>query len=268
MTKDNERIGSEFLRLVEIMRTLRSPQGCSWDRKQTQTSMAEHIDEESAEVVEAINSGDSLHIKEELGDLLMTIVFSAQIAAEAGTFDMGDVASGICEKLINRHPHVFGDAARGANPEQVIQMWGEIKTQEKADRKKLSNRMREALEFPSALSGAEKIQQEAARVGFDFPDAHAALQKIKEETSEIEAAIFNNNVDELEEEIGDVLFAVLNVSRLSGVNAEKCLKQAARKFVDRFTRIETLVEKDGGFDGKSLAELDRYWDKVKLENKA
>lgn len=265
MKIDNERISSEFLRLVEIMRTLRSPQGCSWDRKQTQASMAEHIAEEAREVVEAIQGGDSLHIKEELGDLLMTIVFSGQINAEAGTFDMADVANGICEKLINRHPHVFGDAARGANPEQVIQMWGEIKKQEKIDRKRLSSRMREALEFPSALSGAEKIQQEAARVGFDFPDAHAALAKIKEETAEIEAAILAKNQVELEDEIGDVLFAVLNVSRLSGVNAEKCLKQAARKFVDRFTRVETLVEEDGGFAGKSLAELDRYWDRVKLE---
>ncbi len=265
MNANNERISSEFLRLVEIMRTLRSPQGCSWDRKQTGSSMAEHIAEEAREVVEAISAGDPLHIKEELGDLLMTIVFSAQIAAEAGTFDMSDVAAGICEKLINRHPHVFGSATRGVDPEKVIEMWGEIKKQEKIDRKRLSNRMREALDFPSALAGAEKIQVEAARVGFDFPDAHAALAKIKEETAEIETAIAGRNREELEDEIGDVLFAVLNVSRLSGVNAEQCLRQATRKFVDRFTRVETLVEEDGGFDGKSLEELDRYWDRVKLE---
>ncbi|HNX75129.1 MAG TPA: nucleoside triphosphate pyrophosphohydrolase [Candidatus Rifleibacterium sp.] len=265
MNSKNERIGSEFLRLVDIMRTLRSPEGCSWDRKQTTASMAEHITEEAREVVEAIQGGDDLHIKEELGDLLMTIVFSAQIAAEAGTYDMSDVCAGICDKLINRHPHVFGDAARGADPEKVIQMWGEIKKQEKVDRKRLSNRMREALDFPSSLAGAEKIQAEAAKVGFDFPDAHAALAKIKEETAEIETAIVAKNREEIEDEIGDVLFAVLNVSRLSGVNAEQCLRQSTRKFVERFSRVETLVEEDGGFAGKGLEELDRYWDRVKLE---
>ncbi len=265
MKQNDERISREFLRLVDIMRTLRSPQGCSWDRKQTLVTMAEHLAEEAREVVEAIQSGDSLHVKEELGDLQMIIVFCAQIAAEAGTFDMGDVADGICAKLINRHPHVFGQAERGVDPDKVIEMWGEIKKQEKIDRKKLSNRMREALDFTSALAGAEKVQQEAASVGFDFPDAHSALAKIKEETCEIENAILNKNRDELEDEIGDVLFAVLNVSRLSGVNAEHCLRNATRKFVDRFTRVETMVEEDGGFEGKSLTELDRYWDRVKLE---
>ncbi len=265
MNQDNERISGQFLRLVEIMRKLRSPEGCSWDRKQTLATMTEHLAEESREVIEAIESGDMLHVKEELGDLLMIIVFSAQIAAEAGTFDMADVATGICEKLIGRHPHVFGELDNSADPEAVIQMWGEIKKKEKADRKRLSNRMKEALEFPSALAGAEKIQQEAARVGFDFPDARAALAKIKEETAEIEVALSQSNADELEEEIGDVLFSVLNVSRLAKVNAEHCLRRAARKFVDRFTQVETLVEKDGGFAGKDLAELDRYWDRVKLE---
>lgn len=265
MNNNNDRISSEFLQLVEIMRTLRSPEGCSWDRKQTHATMAEHVAEEAREVVEAIRSGDTLHIKEELGDLLMIIVFNAQIAAENGTFDMADVARGICEKLINRHPHVFGDVAKGADPEKVIAMWGEIKKQEKIDRKRISNRMREAVEFPSALAGAEKIQDEAAVVGFDFPDAHAALAKIKEEAGEIEAALKGQQREAIEEEVGDLLFSVLNVSRLAGVNAEECLRRSAAKFVSRFARVETLVEADGGFAGKSLAELDKYWDKVKLE---
>ncbi|NCB39509.1 MAG: nucleoside triphosphate pyrophosphohydrolase [Erysipelotrichia bacterium] len=265
MKKNNEQISAEFIRLVEIMRTLRSPEGCSWDRKQTHATMAEHLAEEAHEVVEAIQSGDALHIKEELGDLLMTIVFNAQIAAENGTFDMADVSAGICEKLINRHPHVFGAEEKGADPEKVVAMWGEIKKQEKIDRKRLSNRMREAVNFTSAMAGAEKIQAEAASVGFDFPDATSALAKIKEETGEIEMAIAAQNREEVEEEIGDLLFAVLNVSRLSGVDAEQCLRKATAKFVERFTRVETLVETDGGFAGKSLAELDKYWDRIKLE---
>lgn len=269
MKKSNERISTEFLQLVEIMRTLRSPEGCSWDRKQTQATMAEHIAEEAREVVEAIHSGDDLHIKEELGDLLMTVVFSAQIAAEKGTYDMADVARGICDKLINRHPHVYGEATRGVNPEKVLEMWGEIKKQEKIDRKRLTSRMREAVEFPSALAGAEKVQTEAASVGFDFPDASSALAKIKEETCEIEEAINAARDDQdktaIEEEIGDLLFAVLNVSRLSGINAEQCLRKATGKFVDRFSKVEILAEADGGFAGKSLAELDKYWDKIKLE---
>lgn len=265
MKAENSVIAEEFIRLVELMRTLRSPDGCSWDRKQTQESLADNVLEEAQEVVDAIKSGDDLHVREELGDLLMMVVFNAQIAAEAGKYDMSDVARGICAKLINRHPHVFGDAARGVNPDKVMEMWGEIKKQEKLDKKKISNRMREALAFPSALAGAEKVQAEAAVVGFDFSSAQHAAIKIREEAAEVEHALEENCREHLEEELGDLLFAVLNVTRLSGLSAEKCLRHATGKFVERFNRVETLVEADGGFAGKNLAELDKYWDRIKLE---
>lgn len=265
MEKTNSAISSEFLRLVEIMRLLRSPQGCSWDRKQTHESLADNVTEEAQEVVEAIHSGDDLHIREELGDLLMMVVFHAQIASEAGKFDMSDVARGICEKLIHRHPHVFAESGKETSPEKVMEMWGEIKKQEKLDKSRISNRMLQALTFPSALSSAEKVQKEAATVGFDFPDAAAAVYKIREEADEIKAAVEINNQEELKEEIGDLLFAVLNVSRLSGIDAETCLRSSTEKFVKRFCRVEALVEEDGGFAGKTLAELDKYWDKIKLE---
>lgn len=264
MKHNNQQISEEYIQLVEIMRRLRSQQGCSWDRKQTMESLADNVIEEADEVVEAIKSGDSLHICEELGDLLMMIVFQTQIAAEEGKFDMADVARGICSKLINRHPHVFGSHENAIDPEKVIEMWGEIKKKEKHDRSLISNRMRAAMEFPSALSGAEKVQSEAASIGFDFASARTALAKIHEEAAEIEKAIDGGNPEELEEEIGDLLFSVLNVSRLSNISAEKSLRKSTAKFVERFAQIEPLVEADGGFAGKTLEELDRYWDKIKL----
>ncbi|MBU1107420.1 MAG: nucleoside triphosphate pyrophosphohydrolase [Candidatus Riflebacteria bacterium] len=265
MKHNNQQISGEYIQLVEIMRKLRSPDGCSWDRKQTMAGLADNVIEEANEVVEAIKSGDSLHICEELGDLLMMVVFQTQIAAEEGKFDMADVARGICSKLINRHPHVFGEHENAIDPDKVVEMWGEIKKQEKLDRSRLSNRMREAMKFPSALSGAEKVQSEAASIGFDFANARTALAKIHEEALEIEKAMSECNPEEIEEELGDLLFSVLNVSRLSNVSAEKSLRKATAKFVERFAQIEPLVEADGGFAGKSLEELDRYWDKIKLQ---
>lgn len=265
MKAENSIIAEEIMRLVDLMRTLRSPEGCSWDRKQTHESLADNVLEEAQEVVDAIKSGDDLHVREELGDLLMMVVFNAQIASEAGKYDLGEVARGICSKLIHRHPHVFGDATRGADPEKVMEMWGEIKKQEKLDKGKISHRMREALSFPSALSGAEKIQSEAAVVGFDFPTARVAAAKIREEAAEVENALDEGCQEHLEEEIGDLLFSVLNVTRLSGLSAEKCLRQATGKFVERFAKVEKLVLADGGFAGKDLAELDKYWDRIKLE---
>lgn len=264
---NKELIAKEVLRLVEIMEKLRSPDGCSWDRKQTHKSLAKYVQEEAEEVVEAINSEDELHIVEELGDLLMMVVFNAQIGAEQGTFSLEDVARGISEKLISRHPHVFGDAERGINPEKVLEMWGELKIKEKAERGKVSNRMKEALKFPSAIKLTEKVQLEAAKVGFDFPDINDAFKKVHEETEEV-AVLLNDEsseIERIEEEIGDLLFSVINVTRLKGVDAERCLKRASEKFVSRFEKVETLVEKDGGFEGKSLKDLDVYWDKIKQD---
>lgn len=258
-------ITTEILRLVEIMAKLRSPEGCSWDRKQTHKSLAKFVQEEAEEVIEAIHSEDDLHIVEELGDLLMLIVFNSQIGAENGTFTLEDVARGISDKLVSRHPHVYGDVEKGINPEKVLEMWGDLKGKEKALRGMTSNRMKEALKFPSAIKLTEKIQSEAAKVGFDFPNVDEALGKVKEETLEVASLLNENdcNRERIEEEIGDLLFSVINVTRLQGIDAESCLKKASEKFVSRFEKVETLAVKDGGFEGKSLKELDVYWDKIK-----
>jgi MazG family protein len=266
MTNDKKRITQQVIRLVEILELLRSPQGCSWDRKQTFKTLAPDILEEAHEVVEAIESEDTLHIVEELGDLLMLIVFNSQIGSENGTFSLAEVAQGICDKLVMRHPHVFADEDNDIEPEQVMDMWGKIKAVEKRERKKLSNRMKEALKFPSAIKLTEKIQSEAATVGFDFPDTRQAFTKIEEEVEEVKENLeeSDSKKEKIEEEIGDLLFSVINFTRLSGIDAENCLKKASEKFVDRFAQVEQLAENEGGFEGKSLQELDKYWDKIKL----
>ena len=260
---NNEKISKEYLRLIEIMRILRSPEGCSWDRKQNIESMPKHIGGEANEVVEALKSGDMLHIKEELGDLLMTIVMTAQIADETGTFDMADVAHDICEKLILRHPHVFGDGKNSINPDQVMDLWVKIKAKEKADKSRLTYKMHEAEDFKSALASVVKIQSIASEVGFDWNNALDAFTKVPEEVKEVEEALKSDSKEKIEEEIGDLLFATLNVARLSGVDAEKCLRDAGKKFVDRFDIVEKLAMEDGGFEGKSLEQLDVYWNKAK-----
>ncbi len=261
--KDNERITNEYLRLINIMRTLRSPNGCSWDKKQTMETMGKHISGEANEVVEALNSGDMLHIKEELGDLLMTIVMTAQIADEKGTFDMADVAHDICEKLIFRHPHVFGENKEAINPEQVMELWGKIKEKEKTEKGRLTNKMLEAEAFKSAIASIVKIQSIASEVGFDWKNSLEAFPKIKEEADEVEDALKCNSKEKVEEEIGDLLFATLNVARLAGVDAEKCLRNAGNKFVTRFDTVEKLALADGGFEGKTLEQLDVYWNEAK-----
>lgn len=258
----------EFIRLVEILKILRSPDGCAWDRKQNHQTLAKYVLEEANEVVEAIESNDSLHVCEELGDLLMLIVLNSQVAAEAGVFDIADVCKGISDKLVGRHPHVFGsEYSNDINADEVIELWGKVKTVEKSNRSKLSNRMKQALDFPSAIRGAEKIQSEAACVGFDFSSAAEAFKKIKEEVAELETELIKQEKDKVQDEIGDILFSVINVSRLMEIDAEQCLKDSSEKFVQRFSQIEDLIEKDGGFKGKTLKQFDNYWERIKEENR-
>lgn len=262
---NNENISKEYLRLIEIMRILRSEQGCSWDRKQSIETMPKHISGEANEVVEALKSGDMLHIKEELGDLLMTIVMTAQIADENGTFDMADVARDICDKLILRHPHVFGENKNAITPDQVMDLWGKIKEKEKAEKGRLTYKMREAENFKSAIASIVKIQSIASKVGFDWKDSLSAFPKILEEANEVKEALETNSNEKTEEEIGDLLFATLNVARLAGIDAEKALKKAGNKFVNRFAIVEEKATLDGGFEGKTLEQLDIYWNEAKEE---
>ena len=255
----------QFLRLIKVMEKLRSPEGCSWDRKQNHETLKKYVLEEAQEVVEAIESGDLLNVREELGDLMMIIVFHSQIAHENGTFTIAEVCEDICDKLINRHPHVFGDQERGMDADKVVEMWGEIKTKEKADKKKIANRMQECLRFPSTIAATETVQNEANAVGFDFPTPEEALKKVYEEANEIKLDLSNSEESKFEEEVGDLLFSAINISRLLKVNPETALRKATEKFISRFDKVEKAVEKDGGFEGKSIEELDAYWDQVKIE---
>lgn len=257
-----EYIQNEFYRLVDIIKLLRQPDGCPWDRKQTLDTMGKHIKNESDEVIEALAEKDVLHIKEELGDLLMNLTMTAQIADDNGYFNIGEVCHDICEKLILRHPHVFGNVENNMNADEVLTMWRENKVGEKEMKNKLSYKMNQTLDFSSSIAMAQKVQELAATVGFDFPSAKASFYKIAEETKEVEEVLDNN--EKLEEEIGDLLFAVTNVARLSGLNTENCLKKSVKKFVTRFKSVEEKVEQNGGFEGKTLEELDKYWDEAKV----
>ncbi|HEY9070565.1 MAG TPA: nucleoside triphosphate pyrophosphohydrolase [Candidatus Ozemobacteraceae bacterium] len=254
----------QFRRLLEIMARLRAPDGCSWDRKQDHKSLRKYVLEEANEVAEAIDKGDPLHLAEELGDLAMMIAFHAQVAAEAGTFTMTEVMKGICEKLISRHPHVFASAdGKTLTPDQVVDMWGRLKTDEKARRARISSRMQEAVAFASPMKSAFQIQAEAATVGFDFPEPRGAVDKIAEEAKELAGTLADEDAEAASEELGDLLFAIINAARLMGVDPEAALRQATAKFVRRFERVEERAEAAGGFAGRTIEEMDGWWNEAK-----
>lgn len=260
----------QFRRLLEIMARLRAPDGCSWDRKQDHKSLRKYVLEEANEVAEAIDKGDPLHLSEELGDLAMMIAFHAQVAAEAGTFTMTEVMKGICEKLISRHPHVFATPdGEKLTPEQVVDIWGKLKTDEKARKARISSRMQEVEAFASPLKAAFQIQAEAATVGFDFPEARGAIDKIAEEARELAGTLTDEDVDAAEDELGDLLFSIINAARLLGVDPEDALRRSTGKFVRRFGRLEEIAETEGGFKGKTISDMDGWWNRVKeLESRA
>lgn len=250
-----------IVRLVEIMRILRSPQGCPWDHKQTLVTLKEHLVEESHEVLDAIDSGDRSKLCEELGDLLLQVVFQSQLCREEGAFTFDDVADGIARKLIRRHPHVFGDV-QVAGADEVLKNWEAIKKQEKA------NQTRGTLEgIPKSLPALHKatlVQKRVARVGFDWDHVEGALAKLEEEVAEIRQAVAAGNQDQVREELGDLLFATVNVSRFFGQNAEELLEQTIRKFTRRFDELEKIVHAQGRkLTECTLAELDVVWEQVK-----
>lgn len=258
----------QFARLMGIIRALRAPDGCSWDRKQTHETMGKYLLEEANEVAEAISKQDPLHICEELGDVTMIIAMHARIAEEKGTFSMAEILRGISDKLIGRHPHVFGDVERGLNPEQVVDMWGKLKVEEKRLRNRLTSRMEEAGKFASALRAAGQIQAEAATVGFDFPDRAAAVAKIREEAEEFRQDVESGTAAAQQAELGDLLFSIVNVARVLGLDPEQALRQANAKFIRRFGQLEDRLEPVGGFSGKTIQDLDAIWDAIKREEKA
>lgn len=237
--------------LLEIMRRLRDPEtGCEWDTVQTFETIAPYTIEEAYEVADAIQRQDKDALKDELGDLLLQVVFHSQIAADQGQFAFDDVVNAICEKMIRRHPHIFGG---GDSPD-----WEQIKAQERAETGKSSALDGVALALP-ALLRAQKIQKRAARVGFDWPDKAPVKAKLLEELEEVERA---DTPEHIHEEIGDLLFSAVNLSRHYGVDAEQALADATRKFSKRFNKVEDSVTND--MEEMSLDELEEQWQKAKL----
>ena len=250
--------------LIDIIAKLRSPGGCPWDQEQTHASLRAGLIEEAYEVVEAINTGDDANLREELGDLLLQSVFHAQIAAEEGRFNFDDVARSLVEQLLRRHPHVFGED-RCADSAEVLRKWDDIKRAEKGDK---GEKAASALDGISgglpALMRAEKVQKKAARVGFDWSEAAPVVAKIREELAEVEAELPAGSAEKIEDEIGDLLFSVVNLARKLKVDGETALQRATDKFASRFRAVEGLARERGiALDKLSLAELDVLWDEVK-----
>lgn len=250
----------DFSPLTDIMRQLREPGGCPWDRVQTPESLRKHILEEAYEVVEAIDEKNADLLAEELGDLLLQIVFQARIAEETGAFSMQDVVDGITDKLVRRHPHIFGDV-QAEDAAAVLANWEAIKRQEKPERKSRLDGVPKDL---PALMAAAKLQGKAADAGFDWSETAPVIEKCREEWGELLAAIKEENAAHIEEELGDLLFAVVNLSRFLKVNGELALLAANRKFARRFRHVEAKVEAAGGDWKKfTLDKLDAFWNEAK-----
>lgn len=248
--------------LINIMKILREPGGCPWDAEQTHESIKKNLIEETYEVIEAINKNDKELLCEELGDLLMQVVFHAQMEAEDGVFEFNDITDGICKKLIERHPHVFGEV-NISGVDDVLTNWDAIKRKSKGQKTTTQSMNSVPRELP-ALMRAMKLQKKAADVGFDWSNVSGALDKLEEEISELRQAIGNNDCENMTEELGDVLFSAVNVSRFIKTDAEEALTAASDKFLARFTKVETLAqERNIDMKSSSLETLDRLWDEAK-----
>src|SRR6202790_4892910 len=243
-------------RLRNIVAQLRSPEGCPWDREQTHQSLKSHLIEECYELIDAIDAGDDKEMKEELGDLLLQVVLHSQMASEEKRFDLDEVATVIADKLVHRHPHVFGET-RLPDSAAVLKQWEVIKRAEKQERRSALDGVPKAL---PALARAQKVQAKAARVGFDWNEADGALEKVREELREVESSPENR----LHEEVGDLLFAVVNFARKREMDAEQLLNQATAKFGVRFHAMERLAEARGLQLGSlTLTQMDLLWDEAK-----
>lgn len=255
-----DRYNVDDLRL--IMKELRSEHGCPWDREQNHKSIRMDVLEEAYEVMEAIDSDNSDLLKEELGDLMLQVIFHSEIESEKGVFDLDDVADGICKKLIYRHPHVFGDV-NVSNSAEVLKNWDALKSKSKNE-EKASDRLKSVPKLLPALMRGEKVGKRAANVGFDFSDTNEVIERLKSEISELEEAIKVQSDIKIEEELGDILFSCTNLSRFLKKDSEKALTFAINKFIIRFSSVEALIEADGkSFSELSQNELNMYWEKAK-----
>jgi tetrapyrrole methylase family protein/MazG family protein len=256
---------SSFEDLVAIMRRLRAPGGCPWDAEQTHESLTRYLLEEAYEVIEAIEARSADHLREELGDLLLQPVFHAAIAEESGVFTIGDVIQTLCDKLVRRHPHVFGDMEISDSSAQV-ENWERIKKREKG------------AERPSALSGvppqlpallkAQKITEKASRVGFDWEHVDQVMAKVMEELHEFEEAMAGNDNDRMEAELGDLLFAIVNLGRFLSINPEEALRKTINRFQNRFRYVEErLADQGKQMVSTPLEEMDLLWEEAKEREK-
>lgn len=261
---DIENLKIEVERLVEVMEILRGKNGCPWDRKQDYYSLQPYILEEAYEVVEALQKKDIDLLQEELGDLLLQVVFQAQIGRENEDFDLNDIFATVSDKMIRRHPHVFGDW-KVNSVSDVMTTWEDIKTQEREQKKdRQESILEDVCQGQPAFNQAYEMQEKAAGVGFDWDNVTDVIEKIEEELTEVKEAIKCKDEDEVEAELGDLLFAVVNLTRFYKINPEIALLKTILKFKERFEYIEERV-RDGerGFDDFSLEELDVYWEESK-----
>lgn len=255
-------VGREFERLVEIMKALRGPKGCPWDKKQTHRSLRQYLLEEAYEVLEAIDQDRLDDLREELGDLLLQAVFHAQIASEEGRFTILDVLREINDKLVRRHPHVFGDVVVETAEEQT-RHWERLKRNE-GKRSAVDGVPREL----SALLRAHRVQAKAATVGFDWQRAEEVWEKVHEELNELKEACASQDQRRVEEEFGDLLFSLVNLSRFIGVNPEDALRQTVEKFIRRFKAVEEVLRERGKSPSEaSLAEMDEIWERQKKKDR-
>jgi tetrapyrrole methylase family protein/MazG family protein/ATP diphosphatase len=264
----SEQQGQTYPSLVAIMQRLLAPDGCPWDREQSFESLRRYVLEEACEVIDAVDSGDRDALKDELGDLLLQVVFMGELARSQGAFGPDDVVKAIVEKLVRRHPHVFGEIEVAGSAE-VLTNWEKIKLQEYGDRGVLAGLPRS---FP-ALARAQRMSDKVSKVGFDWPDSRGSRDKVAEELRELDEAVAGGDPERIESELGDVLFALVNFARHQGVNAETALRKTADRFARRFAHVEARVnERQGGFPrddqgkptrGLPLETLDGYWNEAK-----
>lgn len=254
-----DRYNVDDLRLV--VKVLRSENGCPWDKVQTHETLKKDFLEEVYEVIEAIDANSVPMLREELGDVLLQVVFHADIEEDAGTFNLDDVADEVCKKLIERHPHVFGELSL-ETPEEVLKSWDSIKKEKK--QQSFTDTLNAVPKVFPALMRAQKLGKRASRAGMDFTDANGAFESLRSEVSEAEAAVISGDTQAIAEELGDILFSCVNVARLSGLDAEELLTASSNKFINRFSAVEDMVRQDGKeMTSLSIDELDSYWKRAK-----
>lgn len=251
-----------FYDLVEIVKKLRAPGGCPWDMEQDHHSIRQNFIEEVYEAIEAIDSEDTELLKEELGDVLLQVVFHAEMESEKNSFDIDEVSDDICKKLIIRHPHVFSNV-KADTTDQVLKNWDAIKMKTKSQNSQSEVLKGISRSLPS-LMRSQKIQQKAAKVGFDWDSVDGAMDKLDEELLELREAIKENDSTHIEEELGDVLFSTVNIARFVHTDSEKALYNACEKFIRRFSKMEKLAnEKKIKMDEADLTTLDELWEQAK-----